>query len=302
VADYSSLALRYQGSIHRAGRVYPVAVEPLCTELAGLIQVVDDAAPCGADLLALGKPHLMQLLNGRAGLHDGNILCWIRTDKDGIAAVPGSYFDMLSTCDAVRAEYQLAEDPAEDDQPVRNRVHAVSGDPLVSGLGRAAGIGVSVLLTVPGGRHPDRRKFLVGRRSQTVGTDPGLWHVAPSGMLEQDSQGRHLETTVSRELEEELGVMVSPAEVARRGEILGVAHDLLRLRPDVALRLDLTLDESRSLAVGDGEFVEFRGHEMAAQDISEFWATHPPSTLTPAAAGAVALLEARRMLRSTQSS
>jgi len=96
---------------------------------------------------------------------------------------------------------------------------------------------------------------------------------------------------VSRELAEELGVEVSPAEVADRAELLGIAHDLLRLRPDLVFRLDLTPAEAQTVttSTGDGEFAEVR--QVAVAGLAPFWRAHPPTVLTPAAAGAIALLE-----------
>lgn len=280
MSGYPELADLYGDPIVRAGQAYPVVVDPLRIGLPGLIDLVDDEPPGDPELLALGEPHLTWLLGDRPGLHDGRIVRWLRTEKDRIVASPGSYFDLLRTCDAIRAEHRL-------DGPLRQRAHEVAGDPLSSGAGRAAGIGVSVLLTVRG-------RFLMGRRSLTLGTDPGLWHVAPSGMLESDPDGLHLETTVARELSEELGVTLTPAEVARRAEVLGTVQDLLRLKPDVVVRLDLTADEALGLNAGDGEFVEFREFDITDQGFTEFWATRPPATITPPAAGAVALLEASR--------
>jgi len=285
VAEYSSLTRLYGGSVERAGNAYPVAVRRLPHSR---LRVVDERVTCDAGLLALGRPHLERLRTDRPALHDGGLLCWVGDDEDGVLAAPGGYFDMLATCDAIRAEYQAAN----GDRPLRSRAHAVAGDPLVSGAGRAAGIGVSVLLTVPGSGDGGPRRFVIGKRSRSVGTDPGLWHVAPSGMLERDARGRHWETTVSRELAEELGVQVSPAEVARRAEILGIAHDLLRLRPDLVFRLGLTPAEARAMSAGDGEFAEVQQVEVSAGGIERFWRAHPPAVLTPAAAGAVALLEA----------
>ncbi|BCY09310.1 NUDIX domain-containing protein [Actinoplanes sp. L3-i22] len=287
MTGYASLAKRYGDALVRAGQVYPVVVDPLRAGLSGLIDLVDDAEAADAELLALGGPHLKWLLDNRPGLHDGRIVCWSRTERGRIVAHPGSYFDLLASCDAIRAEHH----PGGDAGPLRDRAHTVAGDPLRSGRGRAAGIGVSVLLTVPAAGDPGQRRFVMGRRSPALGTDPGLWHVAPSGMLERDPHGLHLETSVARELVEELGVSISPGEVGRRAQVLGVVHDLLRLKPDVVVRLDLTAEEALGFNAGDGEFVEFQEFDITAEGISDFWATHPPDTLTAPAAGAVALLD-----------
>ncbi len=266
-------------SIVRAGQVYPVVVEPLRSGIAGLIDLAGDETACDPELLALGAPHLKWLLGDRPGLHDGRIVCWSHTGKDRIVASPGSYFDLLATCDAIRAEHQRGGDSA----PLRDRAHA------------------SALRGRAGGRHRRvRAAHGPGGRRAAVRDgppEPGARHRSrpvarrPSGMLERDPDGRHLETTVSRELAEELGVTIAPDEVARRGEVLGVIHDLLRLKPDVAVRLDLTAREALGLTAGDGEFVELGQFDITAQGFDDFWAARPPSTITAPAAGAVALLE-----------
>jgi hypothetical protein len=123
VADHFSLARRYGGSVERAGNAYPVAVRPLPRPA---LRVVDEPVRCDPALLALGWPHLEQLRADRPALHDGRLLCWVATADDGVLAAPGGYFDMLATCDAIRAEYLAAP----GDQPLRSRAHAVAGDPL----------------------------------------------------------------------------------------------------------------------------------------------------------------------------
>ncbi|MGH9075300.1 MAG: NUDIX domain-containing protein, partial [Acidimicrobiales bacterium] len=150
-------------------------------------------------------------------------------------------------------------------------------------------VGVSVVTVVPGHAGPS---VVLGRRRDDLATDPGLWHVAPSGMLEPpDPSGRGpgpLLSTVRRELAEELGVDAGPLRIS----VLGIVHDLLRLRPEVCLRLDLA-EEDLPERLAAEEFGETALVELSPTGLERLWASLPPPALTPAAAGALALVEAR---------
>jgi len=244
------------GVVRRCGRSYPAAVTVLPDATVRLV-----AGPPAVDrrLLAAGSDHLAAV-RAAGRVHDGPVLCLARVSTSvatpTVDVVRGGYFAMLATCDALRAELVAAGPDADWDRlPLRVRAHEVAGDPLTSGAGRAAAVGVSALLVV---RDRDGTPGVVlGRRSDRVGTDAGRWHVAPSGMLEPATDGRHLETTVGHELEEELGVVSSPGGVAGALRVLGVATDLLRLRPDVVVLL-----EAASLRPGLGPGLP--GGELAA--------------------------------------
>lgn len=138
-----------------------------------------------------------------------------------------------------------------------------------------------------------RRAFTVGRRRHTLATDPDLWHLAPSGMLESADGPGALAGAVHSELAEELGVFVKPAELRGRLTLLGIAHDLLRLRPDVCLRLDLSASElsSDGVTLSASEFAAHQLFELSRGGLKDFWSTRKPQELTPAAAGAIALIE-----------
>ncbi len=284
------LAARYAdvpGIVRRAGRTYPVAMTPA----PGAVVVLDDARVLvDAGLAAGGRAHLDAV---RAGgrVHDGGVLCLVSVDTGSrpatVRVAEGGYFDMLATCDAVRAELVdvATGGPDVPDLPLRRRAHAVAGDPVVSGHGRAAAVGVSVLLTVP---HGAGRGVVVGRRSERVGTDPGRWHVAPSGMLERAADGRHVAVTVATELREELGVDLPADDVAARLRVLGVVTDLLRLRPDVVVRLDL--EEPVDLVRG-AEFDALEVVPLTPDGLANLWRRRPPGAVTSPAAGALGLLE-----------
>lgn len=289
--------------VERAGRRHPAAVVPLRVALADAVVVLDGpGAPLDPGVAAAGAAHLAALRRARPGTHDGPVLSFVDLDGSVVRAGGGGYLAMIATCDAVRAELDAGHDrpdvtrwyrpdpPPLDALPLRALVHAAAGgDPLASGAGRAAGLGVSVVTTVPNGSG---LSVVLGRRSRAVATDPGLWHVAPSGMLE-DLEGGVLAGTVALELSEELGVDLPVEEVAARATVLGLVHDLTRLRADLAVRLDLTDAEAEGIAAPPGG--EFDAVRLVGVDPAGFealWREHPPEFLTPAGAGALALLEA----------
>ncbi len=286
--DFSALARLYPDALVRAGRTYPVVVRPFRAAPAGFVDLCDDRVELDVQLRRGGDTHLAGMLAERT-LFDGAVLCW-RDGEQRFLASRGGYFDVTATCDALRAEF-LTLAPTRTvrlaDLPLRARAHAVAGDPLASGRGRAAGIGVSVLCTVPG---RGGRAVLIGQRHARV-VDSGLWHVAPAGNMESDpgTNGEHLAHTVAAELAEELGVPLSTAEVLRRGSVLGMCHDLLRLRPDVVVRLDLTEGESVDHLGAGQEYDRIR--EVPLTDLSDVWTGLPPDQLTAPGAGALALLE-----------
>ena len=72
-----------------------------------------------------------------------------------------------------------------------------------------------------------------------------------------------------------------------------MGFDLLRLRPEICVRIDLHDDEvpESGLRLDEGEFQDSLLLELTRPAISEFWRTHPPQPFTPAAAAALALLE-----------
>jgi 8-oxo-dGTP pyrophosphatase MutT (NUDIX family) len=265
--------------------------------MAGAVVLLDGPPIIDPVLLELGRAHLDAVRRTRS-LHNGDTLCWVGpAHTGGIAVVRGRYFDMLATCDAIRAEGL--------DGPRRHRaVEVAGGDPCSSGLGRAAAVGVTVLATRPVG---ERRVLVVGRRSQRVATDAGRWHLVPSGMLELDRSGHgaHLATTIATELAEELGVTVRPDAVEARAQVLGLAHDLGRLRPDLVVRIDLTEDDltEDDLTGAElgfepprgGEFDDFEQVELSVPALDGFLRSRPSDRITPAAAGALQLLRDQLM-------
>jgi len=208
--------------------------------------------------VAAGRAHLDEVARRTPGLHDGPVLVLDHLDGYTLHARTSGYLATVATADALRAEWAR-----EGMGPLRARAHELAGrDPLRNGCGRAAAVGLAVVTTFAG-------RVLVARRSRAVAADPGLWHVAPSGMLEP---GVDPVDQIARELEEELGL-----DARREAQPLGLGFDLLRLRPEVCWSLES--DREPELRLGD-EFTEVRWIDPAGD-----W----PKDLTPAAAAALAL-------------
>jgi 8-oxo-dGTP pyrophosphatase MutT (NUDIX family) len=245
---------------------HPAAVLPL-----GELEVrTVPSRPPDAGLRAAGAPALARLRADRPALHDGRLLVLDRLDGGRLDVREGSYFDHVAIGLAVAG-----------DRGARAAATALAGgDPLRSGAGRTAGVGVSVVCVVEGGTG-----LLLGRRRPDLAVEGGAWHVAPSGMLEA-APDRPLHATAARECLEELGI-ARPSGAFR---LLGVGWDLKRLTPEIALRLDLDGGAELAGRLALDEFTE--GRVWPLDDLAGFWAAHGPGALTPPAAAAVALLEA----------
>jgi 8-oxo-dGTP pyrophosphatase MutT (NUDIX family) len=162
---------------------------------------------------------------------------------------------MVATGDALAGDASLRARAAD----------LAGGDPLRRGDGRAAAIGLSVATVLPGGR------VVLGRRRADLPLDPGRWHVVPSGMLEPEDDP--IAGALAREAAEELGVAVD----AGAARMLGLGWDLLRLRPEVCLAIEVD-----ALPAGAG------GDEFDA--VEAFGPGEAPAALTPGAACALSLI------------
>lgn len=294
LCTYEPLSSLYPNALRRLDTVYPVVIVPHRAPLRGFVKTAY-MPECDARLLTQGQPHLQGLRSEKPFVHDGDILCWVANDwvadeAGQVVVTEGSYYDMLSTCDSLRSEYDALRTGSASSLPMRDRVHQLAGDPLESGRGRAAGVGVTVVLTIVND-HGSACEVLLGRRGRSVATDFGLWHLAPSGMLESAGDDDPIVSTILREVHEELGLSLSAGEVERAGTVLGLAHDLLRLRPDIVVRVNIT-SEVLARKVRDDEFSELLTVPISSIVTSRFWVDYRPTALTPSAAGAVALLAA----------
>jgi hypothetical protein len=123
--------------------------------------------------------------------------------------------------------------------------------------------------------------------------DGDAWQLAPSGMVEPATVGDPIVESVRRELAEELSIAISSAELTDRLRPLGLAIDLLRLRPEVCVRFDTANGEIdiTTLKLAEDEFKSQRVVGMSLRGMDNVWCELGPSNVTPAAAGAMALLE-----------
>lgn len=215
-----------------------------------------------------GHAFLNALAMRRPGLWNGDVLCMERmeTSTRRITCARGRYFDALVTADLIAVELLNSGIPTagEAAHPLRTALHR-RGNPLVEAAGRPAAIGISCLIVAatPGGP----RLILRFVRAKHPGA-PVQLHAIPSLMFQAFSDPaveysvRH---NVFREyLEEVFGHPetdhIDPpppteafyghpdmrflAGLIRGGgahlELLGMAVDLLRLRPEVCtlLRID----------------------------------------------------------------
>lgn len=296
--EWAALSARYPAVV-LAGRTRPVAVTPFTASPDDVLDVVSEAPELDPALLRGGAGHLAALREAHPAMHDGEVLAWLWTEVSAgagrLVVAPGGYFGMVATCDALRAEL-VAAGPGSlgltAALPLRDRVHRL-GDPLHGGEGRVAAVGLSVLVTVPTPGEPGARAVVLGRRSAHNALDVGSWHVAPSGMVEPlpasagQGPGGPLTHTLVTELAEELGVVLTTGEANLRARVIGVVHDLLRLRPDVVVRLDLDAEEAAGLRHGP----EFS--ELGYVPLEAVAGGGLPDPLTPAAAGALTLLARR---------
>ena len=283
--------------VQRAGRTYPAAVELQDSAPEGLVELSTDPVWIDPELRAAGESHLQAVAKRSPRMHDGRVLSCIDANGLPVMCTPAGYFDAIATSDSLRAEYVRsplateASDAGVSALPLRALAHRASGgNVLRSGRGRVGAIGVSVAVTLP---SPQGRALVIGRRNDQVATDPGLWHVAPSGTLEP-THGDPVIELVDHELHEELGIRLpASAELASRLKPLGVGYDLLRLQPEICLRLDLDTHEypPDGPLLTPSEFQERCLVELSSGAMNAFWESHPPELLTPAASATIALLE-----------
>jgi 8-oxo-dGTP pyrophosphatase MutT (NUDIX family) len=286
---FRGLADRYPGALRRHGTVYPVVVRPWLVSGFQLAVELSAEPPAREAAQVRDDRYLEARLAADPQLTNGPTVCWLSDGPGALLVEPGRYFDMIATCGALRAEAARSGDWSDPERnPLRASVHDLAGDPLGSGAARSAAVGVSVVLTVP---HEGHRALVIGQRPGAPARGGGKWHVAPSGMLEWEASGAHLSSTVLRELREELGIDLPPEPVAERLSVLGTAQDLTMLRPDIVVRLDLRADEVPVDLRPVSEFTRLDLVRLTSAGLSEFWDSHPPGSLLPHAAGAIALAQ-----------
>jgi hypothetical protein len=215
-------------------------------DLESAVVMHDTSAPIDAELRRRGQAHLDAVRARSPEMFDGRVLALDRIEDGVVHALNASYFDMVATCDA------LAVDPG-----LRAYAEKLAApDPLRNGAGRAAAIGVTVLVirrlryagsgtSAAGTSGP--RGFTLGRRAAHLALDPGRWHVVASGTVDP----RGLAATIADELATEHGIHELPPM-----RLIALGHDLGRLRPELTVITDDLGDIGPP--VPSDEFVEFR--------------------------------------------
>jgi 8-oxo-dGTP pyrophosphatase MutT (NUDIX family) len=292
MVDYDRLVARYEGQcqvVRRRGRVFPAAVVTGFTSglESGQWHVQTASVRPDSDLAHAGAPHLAAVRAAAPSIFDGAVAAFAGWRPDGRLVVgPGSYFEMIATCDALRAEFQCAGPGTA--LVLREEVERIAGGrPLEAVGGRVAAVGVSVAVTILG--KGGGRQVLMGRRSNTVALDAGQVHLVPSGMTELHQKPVE---TAQREFTEELGVSLpNDAQLIE----LGIGWDLLRLRPEICFWLDLPgtddLVSSVTEGGGNGEFGYRWLADVGGTNWDKMWEVLPPEAVTPAATATLALLE-----------
>jgi hypothetical protein len=234
-------------------------------EIESAVLVHDRDAAIDAELRRRGQAHVDAVRARSPGIFDGPVLALDRIEDGVIHAVRAGYFDMVATCDA------LAGDP--DLRAYAEQLAAP--DPLRIGTGRAAAIGITVVV-VRRLRGSGVRGFTLGLRAPDVALDPGRWHVVASGTV--DAPG--VAATVADELAAEHGIRELPPL-----RLIGLGHDFGRLRPELTVITE-DLGDIPPPAPGE-EFSEFRDVPLELAEI----AGARRLDLTPAAALALMALE-----------
>lgn len=290
---FDALRSRYANMLIRDEQVYPVSLYPKVMSSAPVVRFADEQESPQHALGDLGQAHLKRRLSEDTALTNGETVIWLSGDVSNFVVTTSRYFNMLETCDALRAELLSARDDTPvGSLPMRALAHHLAGDPLFSGAGRSAAVGVSVILSLPQGDPAEgERAFVIGHRNGSVSLDQGVWHVAPSGMLEPTGERNCVVNTVVQELAEELGIHLPVQEALKNMRTLGVVHDLTRLRPDLVVRLDLPSEYVPESLAPASEFDAVKLIPVTRNALNEFWPSFTPDHLTPACAGAVALLE-----------
>jgi hypothetical protein len=228
-------------------------------DLESAVLVHDADAFIDPELRRRGDAHLQAVRARSPMMFDGPVLVLDRIEGDVIHAVRGSYFDMVATCDSLAIHPELRAYAEQLAAP----------DPLRNGHGRAAAIGVTVVVVHEG-------RFTLGRRAPDLALEPGRWHVVGSGVV--DSGG--LMGTIADELAGEHGVEELPEM-----RLIGLDFDYARLRPELTVMTE-DVGYIGPPPAGD-EFTEFREFYLDEEALTQVRSLE----LTPAAMGAMAALE-----------
>jgi hypothetical protein len=244
----------------RAGRPYPAVCYPSRQpDVESVLGALDVAPAVGTSENAVSRLGL--LVDPR--LTNGHLYVMRRFSPQARLTMDcglGRYFGMLDTSSAIEIELREAildgaRQPSALDAklPLRHAAHAAAGgDPITSGVGRDAAIGLSML--VAGRTERGYQMRLAQRGDGGLGLGCGQLHVVPSGMFDFHDARRdyHVQAKLREEYSEELFGTVDPAmeyldALLRNNDaqllFTGVAMDLLNLRPEICTLLVINTPE-----------------------------------------------------------
>src|SRR4051794_11004161 len=246
--------------IERGGRIHLAALADIVPDSLGdAVGVAEADAFIDPQLRRGGEAHLQRVLSRSRGTFNGPVLVLDRIEAATIHVKRAGYFGMIATCDALVLDAELR----------RRAEQLAGGDPLHRGHGRAAAVGVGVVVV-------RRGRFTLGLRALQLALDPGRWHLVPSGTVD----ARGLAATVAAELREEHGI-----EQVSGLRVIALGWDLARLRPELTLMTPDLGDVRPPLPTE--EFTEFVELSLDLDAIADAWALD----LTPAAAVGLAAVE-----------
>lgn len=238
--------------------------------------------------------------------HNGPVLRLLRADSGGLTVSRCGFFDMLDTCYSLewellasigewsssgkRAPWRELESKLLLRRSVEDRV----SDPFREGQGRAAGLGVCLVVRR---RMEEGWRFLAARRAPSrIAIRSAKLHVVPAGML---TPGRSVRQSAVRELlEEVLGVEEHGRGISSEPEyrrlrrsnasfaITGLAMNMISLCGDVCATL--TIDDPQWWA----REPLWRLNQEHGGGLVSINGAPPWWDIVPQAAGAFALAEA----------
>lgn len=277
------------GRVRGGGHDYPaVMLGGVASDPSAAVTAIAAEAEVDTDLSRAGRAYLDAMQASDAEIWDGPILSYDRIVGASVQCRRSSYFTMLATSGALAAELSDAGGaPALDELPLRKRAVAMSGgDPIASGRGRAAAVGLNIALIARGGGG---RQTLLGRRSAQMAALPGLWSFV-AGNIEPADGARPLPTALARELEEELPALATgdAAAAAEKAIVHGACMSLGRLGPSLIASSEIDCNIGDLGALDRSEFDATRVVDL--DDPEGCWAGMAPGLMVPASAALMASL------------
>ncbi|MFQ3648497.1 MAG: hypothetical protein SNJ80_16330 [Anaerolinea sp.] len=245
--------------MQQQGRQHPVLIYPPDPDqVADVDSVLGRLYDAASPLAIYDYGHLHSLQNSGRTLYNGDTyaLHSLETHPLRVHAMPGKYFDMLATCDALDRELSLAASSKLIRLPLRQQLHRAL--PIAQagwrGAGRSAALGGACLIVF---NQRGEYHALLARRSARNASDVNRLHVMPAFIVQPvrgqwQSEWRFSEHVIREYLEELYGVdegAPSSAHPARqrlqamlangdaRLYLTGVAYNLLTLRAEICALL-----------------------------------------------------------------